>query len=181
MAPMATVFAHTAVALSFGRAATQKKLPLRFWVLSIFCSCLPDADVISFALGIPYEAALGHRGFSHSLIFAALLAVIVVGLWFSDIRAGSAAWWKMVGYFFLLTASHGVIDAATNGGLGIAFLSPFDLTRYFLPWRPLEVSPIGPAFFSERGLRVLFSELIWIGPLCLAMLVAGWLRFSRRK
>src|SRR5215831_7502105 len=44
-------------------------------------------------------------------------------------------------YLFLATASHGVLDAMTNGGLGVAFFSPFDTTRYFLPWRPIRVSP----------------------------------------
>jgi inner membrane protein len=42
----------------------------------------------------------------------------------------------------------------TNGGLGVAF---------FLPWRPILVSPIGVGrFFSERGFAVLQSELVWI-------------------
>jgi len=35
----------------------------------------------------------------------------------------------------------------TNGGLGIAFFSPFDPARYFLPWRPILVSPIGASVF----------------------------------
>ena len=63
----------------------------------------------------------------------------------------------------LVTASHGLLDAMTNGGLGIAFFAPFDDGRYFLPWRPIEVSPIGAgAFFSEWGLRVIKSELLWV-------------------
>ncbi|NIM77978.1 MAG: hypothetical protein GTO20_04240 [Candidatus Aminicenantes bacterium] len=59
-------------------------------------------------------------------------------------------------YFFLLTASHGVLDAFTNGGLGIALLSPFDTTRHFSPWQPIEVAPIGIwAFFSDWGVKVM--------------------------
>ena len=72
---------------------------------------------------------------------------------------GWLAWW----YLFLATASHGILDAMTDGGLGIAFFSPFSNARYFLPWRPIAVSPIGvAAFFSERGLNVLRSEFKWI-------------------
>jgi inner membrane protein len=59
--------------------------------------------------------------------------------------------------FFLITASHGILDAFTNGGLGIALFSPFDNSRYFFPFRPIQVSPIGAGFFSMRGLRVLFK------------------------
>jgi len=66
-------------------------------------------------------------------------------------------------YFFILTASHGLLDALTNGGRGIALLSPFSNNRYFFPWTPIEVSPLGiKAFLSERGLIVLKSEMLWI-------------------
>ena len=65
-------------------------------------------------------------------------------------------------YFFAVTASHGILDAMTDGGRGIAFFAPFDDTRYFLPFRPIKVSPIGIAFLSTRGLAVLWSELLWV-------------------
>jgi inner membrane protein len=65
-------------------------------------------------------------------------------------------------YFFAVTASHGVLDAMTDGGLGIAFFAPFDNTRYFFPFRPIKVSPIGLAFLSARGLDVVWSELLWV-------------------
>jgi len=59
-----------------------------------------------------------------------------------------------------------VLDALTNGGLGVAFFSPFDTQRYFFPWTPIQVSPIGASrFFSTRGIDVLWSEIVWIwGP-----------------
>jgi len=45
----------------------------------------------------------------------------------------------------------------------VAFFSPFDNQRYFFPWRPILVSPIGVTrFFSHRGLMVLQSEILWI-------------------
>ena len=71
---------------------------------------------------------------------------------------------------FLSAASHGLLDAMTTGGLGVAFFSPFSNERYFLPWRVILVSPIGvSAFFSGRGLRVLQSELLWIWIPCAAL------------
>jgi len=65
-------------------------------------------------------------------------------------------------WFTAVTLSHGLLDAMTNGGRGIAFFSPFSNHRYFFPWRPIQVSPIGVGFFSPRGLRVLASESLWI-------------------
>jgi inner membrane protein len=50
----------------------------------------------------------------------------------------------------------------TDGGLGIAFFAPFDNTRYFFPFHPIKVSPIGLSFFSARGLDVIWSELLWV-------------------
>jgi inner membrane protein len=69
-------------------------------------------------------------------------------------------------------ASHGLLDAVTNGGLGVAFLSPFDTTRHFFPYRPVDVSPINVArFLQGRGLVVLASELKWI--ILAALALAG--------
>jgi inner membrane protein len=51
----------------------------------------------------------------------------------------------------------------TNGGLGVALYWPFSLERIFLPFRPIQVSPIEvSSFFTEWGLRVIVSELIWV-------------------
>jgi inner membrane protein len=66
----------------------------------------------------------------------------------------------------------------TDGGIGIAFFAPFDDGRYFLPWRPIPVSPIGVGrFFSARGAAVLRAEvlLVWL-PAFLVALVAVWRR-----
>jgi len=160
---MASVFSHAAVVLAIGKFLASRPMPPRFWWISILCSILPDADILSFAFGIDYGSLLGHRGLTHSLSFAVMLSVIVVRVWFKDVQAWSRTWWVLIAQFFLVTASHGMLDAMTDGGLGVAFFAPFDNTRYFFPWRPVLVSPIGIApFFSRYGLDVLLSELVWI-------------------
>ena len=123
---------------------------------------LPDIDVVGFRFGIRYGDFWGHRGFTHSLLFASILATLAPG-WDSLTRCpGLNRTWLWL-YFFLATASHGILDAMTNGGLGVAFFSPFNNTRFFLPWHPILVSPISlTRFFSGRGVAVLRSELIWI-------------------
>jgi inner membrane protein len=56
-----------------------------------------------------------------------------------------------------------VLDAMTNGGLGVAFFSPLNAQRYFFSYRPIQVSPIGIGhFFNGRGLSILMSEVLWI-------------------
>ena len=164
---MASAFSHAVTAAAIGSAFYRRGLSARFWVLGAACAIAPDADVIGVVLGVPFRSLLGHRGLSHSLVFAAVLAAIVVPVFFARMRAevSPARLWL---YFFLATASHGVLDALTNGGPGIAFFAPFDNDRYFLPWRPVVVSPIGiRPFFSAWGLRVIESELLWIWLPCL--------------
>lgn len=160
---MASAFSHAAVALAIGTLSTSRYKPRRFWWLTILCSILPDADVVGFLIGVDYGSLLGHRGLAHSLSFALMLSIVVVRIWFQDVQAWSRMWNVLILHFFLVTASHGMLDAMTDGGLGVAFFAPFDNSRYFLPWRPVLVSPIGLApFFSRYGLDVLISEVVWI-------------------
>jgi len=176
---MPTVITHGLVAAALGKVFASGRMPVRFWELSVLCAVLPDADVIAFRLGIPYEDMLGHRGLSHSLVFALLLSLMVV---FTAFRRVPEGWGKalLIFYFFIVTASHGVLDAMTDGGLGVAFFAPFDDTRYFFPFHPIHVSPIGRNFFSERGLEVVLSEFVWVWIPTLAFLGAVLLYRNRR-
>jgi inner membrane protein len=61
-------------------------------------------------------------------------------------------------------ASHALLDTLTNGGLGCALFWPFDLTRYFAPWTPIPVSPIGLRYFSSYGMFVAGSEAVLFAP-----------------
>jgi inner membrane protein len=172
---MPTIFTHAAAALAVGKVcAVAQKMPARFWLLSALCAVLPDADVVSFSFGVARGSMLGHRGLSHSLAFALLVALLVVGLAFR--RTAPFSKGRLVLYFFAVTASHGLLDALTDGGSGVAFFAPFDPTRYFFPWRPIEVSPISlDRFLSPRGMEVMKSEVVWVWvPAALAVALA-WL------
>jgi inner membrane protein len=148
---MASAFSHAVAALSIGTCFYRPQIPKRVWVAGALCSVLPDIDVVGFRFGVHYGDFWGHRGFTHSLVFAALLAAIATAVL---TRYGMEAIerFPLFAYLFLAAASHGVLDAMTNGGLGVAFFSPFNNGRYFLPWRPIRVSPISVhRFFSGRG------------------------------
>jgi inner membrane protein len=155
---MASVFGHSLAAIALGKTfATELRKP-KFWILGILCSIFPDADVLGFKFGVPYDSFWGHRGFTHSFFFAVIFGIAIAYLFYSSKRPVLAL------YFGLCTASHSILDAMTSGGRGVAFFSPFENSRYFLPWRPIQVSPMGAKrFFSEWGLEVLKSEAIWIG------------------
>ena len=169
---MPSTISHAVVAIAGGIAFAPRDVPRRFWTLSIVCSLIADADVIGFAFGIPYDNFFGHRGFFHSPFFALIMSAMVTSVFFRSTALLNGRRYFYFLFFFVLTASHGILDAFTNGGLGIALLSPFSNTRYFFPWTPITVSPIGiKAFFSEWGYMVMKSEFLWI---CLpAFLIAS--------
>jgi len=168
---MPTIITHSIAGIASGTAVRGESLPIRFWLISVICSIIPDADVISFKLGIPYAHFFGHRGFFHSLFFACVLGSLV-GIFLMNTRE-----WKprlfFAGYFSYLIFFHEILDAFTNGGLGIALLSPFTSKRYFFWATPIEVSPISlEVFFNGRALAILQNEFfwVWLPCICLALL-----------
>jgi inner membrane protein len=160
---MASAFSHAVVASSLGAAgAPVTRMPARYWVTVAILGALPDLDVVVYPLGLNAPHILGHRGITHSLLFAAVFAALVVRLVFRD-PVWRLAWLRLWAVFFAALASHGLLDAITNGGQGIAFFAPFSDARWHFPWQPILVSPIGVfAFFSSYGLQVLRNEIVWL-------------------
>jgi inner membrane protein len=160
---------HAIVGAWAARIAPLSGAPGRDALLLGSLALLPDLDVVAFALCVPYAAPFGHRGASHSLAAAVLVGLasaLVARAWGG--RAGRVG--MVVG---LVVASHGLLDALTDGGLGAALLWPFSNERFFAPWRPLPVAPIGARFWSARGLAVAATELAWFLPL---LVWTGWPR-----
>jgi inner membrane protein len=174
---MPTIITHSVLSIFWGKFYSRIN-SWKFWALSIICSVIPDADVLAFNLGIPYGNMFGHRGFSHSLLFAFILALLVVYIAFRNIERYSKLWWSLVFYFFSLTATHSILDALTNGGLGVGFFIPFDSTRYFFAYTPIKVASLGYSrFFSASGMQVLLSEILWIWiPLGIILIVVNLIR-----
>lgn len=145
---MPTVFSHPAPVLALA-ALLSGRFSTRMLLFGILCAVLPDADVIGFRFGISYADAFGHRGFSHSLVFALLMGGIGFGVSPLFLR-GSRLMGFTVG--FLAVSSHILLDAMTNGGLGVAALWPFDQTRYFCDWAPYPGFAVRPCPLVSTGL-----------------------------
>lgn len=176
---MPTIFTHAVVPLALGLALGRNTISPRLITAGMFVAIAPDFDTVAFKLGIAYADQFGHRGASHSLLFA--LAVGVLGAIFAPWLRTTR--WRALLWLAFCTASHPLLDALTNGGLGVALLWPWSDTRIFAPWRPIAVSPIGAGFFSMRGLAVLWSELLWVcAPLgMLALPLAGIRKYRKRS
>ena len=200
---MPTILTHALVPLAAGIALGPSRIAKPVLVTGMVLAMLPDADVIGFKLGIDYADQFGHRGASHALLVAAVVAALVTMLmrqWimqgsqnrsselveerFTDKRPSTGSRLRYSGplfvfaFLFASMASHGILDAFTSGGLGPALLWPFSDARYFAPVTPIRVSPIGAGFFSARGVVVILSEALWVcDPLALTALAGRfWLR-----
>ncbi len=153
---MASIFTHPVVAIAFSpwvNTLNKRKVIISGMILSIF----PDIDVIAFKFGIPYEHLFGHRGITHSIAFALLFSGAITWL---ITKSSKLAIWL---YLFICMVSHGILDALTNGGLGIAFFAPFSSERYFFPVQPIQVSTLHVQhFFSEHGVMVMKSEFLYV-------------------
>ncbi len=125
-----------------------------------FLSLLPDADVLGFRFGVRYADPWGHRGATHSIFFSLVLGTLIGAaaplFRLPAVRTGVCA--------VLVLSSHALLDTLTDGGLGCALLWPFKLKRYFAPWNPIPVAPIGRRFFSSAGLRVALAEALLFLP-----------------
>lgn len=172
---MPTILTHAAVPVALAAGLGSRIIPQRLLLAGIVASVLPDLDVAAFRLGIAYAAPLGHRGVSHSLAFAALLAVIAA-LLSRSLRSTRLTAAVFAG---ACAASHGVLDMFTNGGLGVALWWPFSQERVFAAWRVIEVSPLSlQRILGARGLAVMQSELLWVW---LPALASGLLVYTLRR
>jgi inner membrane protein len=177
---MPSAFSHAIVAAAIGKVVQPKQVPWWYWALGAGVSAVPDLDVIGFHFGVRYGDVMGHRGLTHSLFFAGLLAGLVT---IALVGQSQISCWRLFFYLFLATASHGILDAMTNGGLGVAFFSPFTNGRFFFPFRPIMVAPIGVGrFFSAKGLTVIRSEALWLWlPSATIFAIATLVRGVRRS
>jgi inner membrane protein len=171
---MPTLFGHALVGVGVVAFSSHKfewrKLRSSFFLCSLL-AVLPDFDVISFRLGISYGSFFGHRGFSHSLLFAIMMALICALPSLVRFRVGNFI------LYLIAAVSHPLFDMATDGGLGVAFFAPFYNDRMFFPWHPIPVSPLR---LNTRLWEVVAWEGLYFGSLAIALWL-GFLWRARRR
>ncbi len=151
---MPTVFTHAAAGAALGFLLAPRHRLGAVTAAAAVAAVLPDLDVTGFYLGIRYGELFGHRGLTHSLLAAGIVAA-VAGLLLRTWRAGLAV--------FVAAVSHGALDAMTSGGYGVAFFAPFDPHRYSFPFAPIEAAPLHLSrLFTAHGAAVFASELFWV-------------------
>ena len=167
---MPSVISHAAVPLAIGLGLGSRVISKPLLVAGIAASMVPDLDVYINH----FWSAIAHRGVTHTIVFA-LLAALCATVVAKPLQTTHRTAFLFV---FVATLSHPLLDMCTNGGSGIPLFWPVTDERYFWPFTPIEVSPLGIArFFSERGVEVLQSELVWVWTP--AVVVYAFIRVSR--
>lgn len=148
---MPSSLSHAMVAVAAGVAMAPRTRMRSFLVVGAFCAVAPDIDAIGRLLPVDagdVEWLGGHRGFTHSLTYAAVCGVTVATATFVS-RAWEGVRFRLMLFVAFATAAHGVLDALTSNGAAtspVQFFSPFSTRGYTAPWHPIH----GP-----------FSELLW--------------------
>jgi inner membrane protein len=169
---VASLFAHAALPLLASRAlALPKSHERRALLAGVLCGCLPDLDVVTYALEIRANEPLGHRGLFHSLLASIVLAAVAT--WFVGRGLDRRGPEHRRVFFFLLfsAASHGVLDALTQGEVGVALFAPFSPVRVASPWKLLPACPVGlTEYLGYFGLLTLANEVLYAAaPVALAV------------
>ncbi|HVR62420.1 MAG TPA: metal-dependent hydrolase [Polyangia bacterium] len=172
-------YGHIAVGMASGRLfadLSDQRRPWRQALIGIGLAWLPDVDVLWLALGAPDRGLLGHRGFTHTPLFALAVGALV-GVWLWARGRGRPVTLAVLAA--LLVGTHGILDGIAQDGRGILFFWPLSAERFHLPWRPIPDAPLGLALFSRVGLSHLALEFLYFIPFTLFTL--RWRREKTRR
>jgi len=167
---MASSIGHAAAALTIAAALRPAgRMPRRFWWLAAAAGVLPDVDALGRPFGAGDLAWLGgHRAFSHSIVFAALLGIVLAAVARRAVPRGGAqpddaSVGRLWLAFVLAGASHGLLDTLTSYGEGVALLAPMSWARFSAPWHPLDPAAAAGGHTGPAQLVYgLLNEAAWI-------------------
>jgi len=155
---MPSIPTHLLVGAALGQAAAQPmRSDWRFWTAALVCSALPDVDVIDSRLTCNM-GFVGHRGMTHSILFAAL--VELRPRCFSVEAERSFCGMLLCCFDDCVSWFSGCNDKRRSGN---CVLLAVRSDAILFPWKPILVSADWTrAISSQRGAAVLGSEIIYV-------------------
>ncbi|HEV7902492.1 MAG TPA: metal-dependent hydrolase [Pyrinomonadaceae bacterium] len=161
--------AHALVGASLAAAIHTRPASLRYRVALVSGALLANAPDLDFFLVFALHSRAWHRGFTHSLLFAAFVCLLFV-LTFGTRRLRDAL------AYGLAFASHCLLDfLTTKAGGGLELFWPFSAERLGL--RRIGLSELPSRLPPLDVLKWLLVELAIFAPLLLAVLY--WRRISK--
>ena len=167
---MPTPVSHAAVGYaiaSWARADTETR---RLGIVAAACAALPDID---WPWNVATTSLFSHRAITHSLLFAALSAVLATCLCFTRSQRSTNGRTILL-ILGLAALSHACLDALSSYSYGIEFFAPFWRQRFRFVWTPLG-DPSGTLAGQLR--QELFVVFL---PAVVLATVGLWVRRTRR-
>jgi inner membrane protein len=132
---MPSSIAHASVAVLSSPLLSPRWRTRRVIGLTAVAAALPDLDAIGRPFGRgDIDWLGGHRALTHSL-FAAL-AIATLSLAFIGREAKPGERWRVFLFVLFVVASHGLLDAFSAYGEGVALFAPFTMYRWKSAWQP---------------------------------------------
>lgn len=150
-------FTQAALGATVAQAAFGKRLGPKAALAGALIGALPDLDIVSAAWG-PWASLVHHRGITHSLLFAPVVAPLL-GYVAWRIAKRRDHWWRWSHLAFWALVTHPLLDLFTS--YGTQLLAPLSDRRFAIDAVPI-VDPI--------------YSLLLIGAL-----VVGWLWRSKAR
>jgi inner membrane protein len=157
---MASV-SHVFVGLAAARVRARRRPPWRAGAFWAGVALLPDLDFLMALFGYRYGELWGHRGVSHSFAFAALCGLIAA----IAALPRHSRWLGLGTAVALVCATHPLLDAMTNYGIGCPLFWPLSDTRWLLPWRIVPTIPRFDALYTIEAWKIAAQEALRFSPL----------------
>ncbi|MCB8777871.1 metal-dependent hydrolase [Planktothrix agardhii 1031] len=118
---------HIALGACMGEAFAGKKLGKKAMIWGAVAQSIPDIDFIaSFWMDVP-SSLLAHRGFTHSILFALIMALLMALASEKWHRPHNISFYRWFFFFGAVILIHIFIDAFNN--YGVAWFEPFSHKR----------------------------------------------------
>jgi len=130
---MPTPLAHAFLVWPLVEAASRGRAKPSFVIFAALSAVLPDIDLLAYVFNVNESEFFGHRGFTHSVVFA-FLAAAAIAFFYARKKSG---WLKAFLVFLAASLSHSFFDALSDTAVGVAFFLPFFEVRLLFSWRPI--------------------------------------------
>jgi inner membrane protein len=174
---------HIALGACIGEALAKRKLGKKALVFGALAQTIPDIDFIFSLWMEPSSNFLVHRGFSHSLLFVVLIALLlalIIQRWWGKSDTSFSFWFL---FFGTETLVHILLDAFN--AYGTAWFEPF--SDYRVSFNTLFVAD--PFYSMPLGIALVIlvllrpdhrSRIYWaLGALFLSSFYIGYALFNK--
>ena len=145
---------HIALGACMGEAFAGKKLGRKAMVWGMIAQSFPDIDFIAASWLNTPSALLAHRGFTHSILFAVIVALIMAILANRWHRPHNISFTRWMFFFSAAILAHIFIDAFNNYGVG--WFEPF--SHYRISFNAIYVAD--PFFSAAPGIALIMLLIL---------------------